>query len=148
MELRKYILVLILIGSFLINGGAGATAAGSNYIVNLKTGTVTFTDAEPVKINDTIYIPLRATFEKLGCVVTWDPASKNVTISKNNTYILHPAGGNNLFINGEEKSFCESDIFLNERILVPLDFFSSLGMEVSQEDSVISLICKKCASKE
>jgi hypothetical protein len=146
-KLRKHIIVLILIASlFLVNGGAAEAESG--YIVNVKTGAVAFTDAEPVKINDTIYIPLRATFEKLGCVVSWDPDSKNVTISKDNTYILHPAGDNKLFINGEEKSFYQKGITLNERILVPLDFFSSLGMEVSQESSVISLICQKCTDKE
>lgn len=144
--MRKYILVLILVVSILVNGGA--SAAGSGYIVNVKTGAVTFTDAEPVKINDTIYIPLRATFEKLGCVVSWDSDSRNVTISKGNTYILHPAESNRLFVNGEEKSFNPEGILIYERVLVPLDFFSSLGMEISQEGSVISLICKKCAEKE
>ena len=143
--MKKYIVVLILIASILVNGGAaGVTAVGSDYIVNVKTGTVSFTDAKPIKVTDTIYIPLRATFEKLGCMVSWDSNSKNVTISKNTTYILHAAESNKLFVNGEEKSFCENGILLNERILVPLDFFSFLGMEVQQENSVISLICKKC----
>ena len=145
--MRKYISVLILIASLILVNG-GAAAAGSGYIVNVKTGIVAFTDAEPIKINDTIYIPLRATYEKLGCEVSWDPDSKNVTISKDKTYILHTAESNMLFINGEEKSFNPKGILLNERVLVPLDFFSTLGMEISQEDSVISLICKKCNTKE
>jgi hypothetical protein len=141
--LRKYILILILIASLLLVNG-GAAAAGSGYIINVKTGTVAFTDAEPIKINDTVYIPLRATYEKLGCEVSWDPDSKNVTISKNKTYILHTAESNMLFVNGEEKGFNRKGILLNERVLVPLDFFSTLGMKVEIEDNTITLICKSC----
>lgn len=83
-------------------------------------------------------------FQEVSLLRTWDNETKSIRINKDSTFLLYPSGSNKFFINGEEKIFYPEGIILKDRILVPTEFFISLGMVIEQEGTSISLICKNC----
>lgn len=141
--MKKLLLALMLFAAISINGGAAAS--NPEYSVTVKNGSVDFPDVKPISIENVTYIPLRAIFEKLGCEVTWDPDTRTSSVKRDKTLLLYPVQSNKFFVNGEEKIFESEGLLLNDRIMVPMSFFTTLGMEVNQDGYSISLICKSCS---
>ena len=65
-----------------------AWAVPSGITVQVNGQEVTFPDAEPESKNGRTFIPVRAAFEALGAVVTWDQADKSVTAVKGDTTVV------------------------------------------------------------
>lgn len=94
-------------------------------------------------VDNKTMMPLRVLSEELHCDVAWDKVSNKTTISKDGVDIVISPGSSVVVLNGN-KVVLDNKIQVNEdRIYVPLRFFSeSMGLDVDYKDSVIRLTHK------
>jgi len=77
-------------------------------------------------------VPMRAIFEKLGMLVTYDPATKKITATKKKNTIIMEIGKNSFTKNGEEIALDTPPQIDGGRTLVPLRaLVESLNLKVS-----------------
>ena len=88
--------------------------------VTLDGTPIVFPDQQPVIINGRTLVPLRAIFETIGAVVTWDNDTNTAMAVKGDTYIFVQID-NTLLIKNNEK--IELDVpaqLINDRTMVPV----------------------------
>ncbi|ASS65210.2 copper amine oxidase N-terminal domain-containing protein [Paenibacillus sp. RUD330] len=107
---------------------SAAAAAGSTpdpapikLIVNEK---IVKTDTAPFLENGTAYLPLRLSGELLGCLVSWDSASKTFTLQypKRTVQMAYDAAA--ATVNGQSVPLSEPLRIVDSQIYVPLRFLS------------------------
>lgn len=92
-------------------------------------------DVEPIIVGDRVLVPIRAIFEKLGAVVVWNGAEKNVLILKDANSIEFEINNTSVKVNNSEKQMDVPAQIFSERTLVPLRFLSeSLGYGVDWKE--------------
>jgi len=67
-------------------------ASASSITVKVDGNSVAFADQQPELKNNTVYVPVRGTFEEIGTKVEYDQQTKAVKISINNIAINFSAG--------------------------------------------------------
>ena len=93
-------------------------------------------DVPPVIINDRTMVPMRAIFEKLGCIVAWDDSSQQAIGFKNGKKVVVSIGNNTAYVDGKFQEIDQPPVLLNDRTLVPLRFVSeAYGCEVGWDDA-------------
>lgn len=89
-------------------------------------------DVPPLIKRGRTLVPLRAIFEQLGAVVTWDSKTKTVQAIKGSTTVILKIGSNLALINGNEVTLDVPAEISKGRTLIPIRFVSeSFGAEVS-----------------
>jgi len=89
-------------------------------------------DVPPIIQNGRTMVPLRAVFEELGAIVDWDPSSRTIIATKNDTQITLHIGESYAVVNGKEVYLDSPPVIRNGRTLVPLRFISeALGADVA-----------------
>jgi hypothetical protein len=97
-------------------------AADPAVSVVIDSQAVTFTDAQPIIDSGRTLVPLRAIFEKMGAVVTWDAATSTATGVKGGTTVIVKIGSMSPTINGVVKPIDVPAKINNGRTLAPLRF--------------------------
>src|ERR1700678_1160633 len=72
----------------------------------------------------TVLIPLRSMFEQMGASVSYDPASKTVTVSKPGAEVKVTVGQPEVVINGESRPLDVPPILYQGNVLVPIRVIS------------------------
>jgi Copper amine oxidase N-terminal domain len=129
-----------LLGLLLILGfaatGVGAvqaqTVAPAPYVKVFVEGQLVSFDVPPVIAAGRVLVPLRGVFNRLGAVVTWDPASQTVLAARGDTSIGLRIGDTEAHINGQPTLMDVPALLVDGRTMVPLRFISqALGSQVS-----------------
>ncbi|MBQ2966893.1 MAG: hypothetical protein IJE10_02065 [Clostridia bacterium] len=123
MKKISILLVLVMLANVLVAVPSFAQPANDKITVLFNGEKMVF-DVDPVLINDRTMVPMRAIFEALGCVVSWDDASQQAIGFKNGKKVVVAIGNNTAFVNGEFKEIDQPPVLMNDRTLVPLRFVS------------------------
>ena len=93
-------------------------------------------DVMPVIENGRTLVPMRAIFESLGAVVSWDDATKTVFGTKGDMIVVLQIGNKTAHVNGEAKELDAAPINRNSRTLLPVRFLAeNLGADVTWNDA-------------
>ena len=93
-------------------------------------------DTPPLIVNDRTIIPIRAVFEKMGCVVEWISDDSTAIITLGDTRVEIKQGTNHIIKNGEYIHSDTSSINYDDRIHVPLRVISeAFGCNVAYDDT-------------
>lgn len=91
-------------------------------------------DTPPVIKGSRTLIPVRAITEGLGAKVSYDQATKKVTIAKDGTTIELTLGSNVALVNGKQVTLDTSANTMNDRTYVPMRFIlETFNLKVSYE---------------
>lgn len=81
-------------------------------------------------------VPLRAVFEVMNCVVSWDNEKSAAVVQYDDKTIIIPSDSKSAYINGEENTLDVPARIVNDRIMVPLRFISeSINKTVIWDDA-------------
>lgn len=83
-------------------------------------GKVVEFDQEPIIINDRTMVPLRAIFEELGAVVTWENETNTAIAFKEDTTVSVQINNNRMFKNSEIIELDVAPMLVSDRTLVPV----------------------------
>ncbi len=98
-------------------------------------------DQPPVIVRDRTLVPLRAIFEAMGAVVSWDDTTETVTAVRGNTKISLQIGSDKLFVNGSERVLDVPAQLMGGRTLVPARAVAEgLGADVGWNDETQTVI--------
>jgi spore coat protein H len=101
-----------------------------------------FPDQQPVIQKQTVLVPVKTIFDKLGATVKWDQAAKTVTATWGENKIVLTIGSTTAYVNGKAVTTSVPAAVLGNRTLVPVRFVSeALGLKVawSQANSTVSI---------
>ncbi len=94
------------------------------------------TDTAPVIENGQLMIPLRAVFEKLGFVVSWDGETSTAFAFCEEKIIMIQIANKTAFMNGEDVALDVPAKIINSRTLIPASFIeSTLGVKIVHHGS-------------
>ncbi|RYG21503.1 copper amine oxidase N-terminal domain-containing protein [bacterium] len=103
----------------------------SNIKVLLDGDQVPFPDQTPIMENNSVLVPMRGVFEKMGGQLTWDRAKNTVTATRDGKTVVLPLESSTATVDGEKIALHQPAILLNGRAMVPLRFLSeTLGAQV------------------
>lgn len=139
----KRLIGLTLITLLMVVLGATASFAGSSAIKINLDGAEIATDSPPVIENGRTLAPVRAVFEAMGGTVTWNQASKEVTLVKDDMTVKLTIGSKSAYINGTEKTLDVPARLIKDRTMIPVRFVSeALGCEVSWDakSRIVSIV--------
>ncbi|AIQ27976.1 hypothetical protein P40081_07135 [Paenibacillus sp. FSL P4-0081] len=123
-----FLAVLALSGAVSLS----AAAAEQPITVLIDQQKLNLSSSSPVKDNDSILVPMRPIFEKLGLDLTWDAKTSTVTASKEGLSIKLQIGSKKASVNGTVKSLVSAPRMINNVTYVPLRFVSeATGNQVS-----------------
>src|SRR5690606_27949634 len=134
-------LVLILTTVMVLTAAMPALAARPEvkYPVTFNGHPVTF-DVEPVNVNDRVFVPFRAIFEKMGADVAWDEATRTVTATRGDTTVQLVIGSTTARVNGQARTLDAAPFIQDGRTLVPLRFVSeAFGAEVEYDAATTAI---------
>jgi len=137
----KRFLVLFLTALMLVTSSAPALAARPEvkYPVTFNGHPVMF-DVEPVNVNNRVFVPFRAIFEKMGADVQWDESTRTVTATRGNTTVQLVIGSTTARVNGQARTLDAAPFIQNGRTLVPLRFVSeAFGAEVEYDPATTAI---------
>lgn len=119
-------------------GNAGQPSAVSPKIVIkvLLNGHLLSFDQQPVIINGSTLVPMRAIFEALGAEVSWDSANQTVTGSREGIIITLVIGSSAANKSGQTITLSEPAQLIGGRTMVPLRFVAeAMQAQVNWNDS-------------
>lgn len=93
-----------------------------------------YDNVEPIIENDRTLIPLRAVVEALDSDVSWEAATKTITITKGDISIVMQIGSNIAVVNGVEKELDTAPAITKDRTMVPLRFITEEMQSVIEWD--------------
>ena len=137
----KRFLVLLLATVMTVASALPAFAARPEvkYPVTFNGHPVTF-DVEPVNVNNRVFVPFRAIFEKMGADVQWDQASQTVTATRGDTRVQLVIGSTTARVNGTARTLDAAPFIQNGRTLVPLRFVSeAFGAQVEYDAATTAI---------
>lgn len=137
----KRFLVLILTALMLVTAAAPALAARPEvkYPVTFNGHPVLF-DVEPVNVNDRVFVPFRAIFEKMGADVQWDPSTRTVTATRGDVTIQLVIGSTTARVNGQARTLDAAPFIQDNRTMVPLRFVSeAFGAQVEYDNATTAI---------
>lgn len=95
--------------------------------VKVNGNMINFIDAKPFVNSDSrTMVPIRFVSEALGAAVSWNGATKKVTISQKGKVIEFTIGESRAFVDGQEKALDTAACIRNDRTFVPLRFVSEV----------------------
>ena len=100
-------------------------------------------DIDPIIVNGRTLVPMRAVFEALGAVVTWDGENELVTATKGETTVVITINSNTMRKNNQIISLDAPAMIYYDRTVVPVRaIFEGLGAEVNWDDENKTVISK------
>lgn len=85
----------------------------------LLNGTVLTLNPNPVILNGRTMVPLRGIFEAMGADVTYDPADRTITGTRDSQTLFLTLGSNKALVNGREILLDVPPQLINDRSFVP-----------------------------
>lgn len=108
--------------------------------VRLNDKDIAF-DVYPRIVNGRTLVPVRAIFEDMGAVVSWEGATKTVRILKDSTEIELAVGSKSAYVGEKEVSLDVPALILDGRMLVPVRFIAEgLGFKVGWDEETRSVL--------
>jgi len=105
-------------------------------------------DVMPVIENGRTLVPMRAIFEALGAVVSWDDATKTVFGTKGDMTVVLQIGNKTAHVNAKAQELDVAATIVDSRTMVPVRFISeSLGCNVDWDDSTKTVIINSQSKK-
>ncbi|MGG1600785.1 copper amine oxidase N-terminal domain-containing protein [Paenibacillus naphthalenovorans] len=90
----------------------------------------------PVNKDGSVLVPMRAIFERLGAVISWNDTERSVTATKGSVTVYLQIGSTQPTVNGIAKPLEVPAQLVNSYTMVPVRFISeSLGAEVSWDQA-------------
>lgn len=145
-----FLAILTLSGAVALS----AAAAQQPITVLIDQQKLNLSTSSPVKDHDSILVPMRPIFEKLGLDLTWDAKTSTVTASKEGLVIKLQIGSKKASVNGTVKSLAVAPKMINNITYVPLRFVSeATGNQVSWDAkantvAITSTAASSAAAKE
>ncbi|OKP85165.1 hypothetical protein A3844_17025 [Paenibacillus helianthi] len=99
-----------------------AFAADKPITVNINGSNVAFTAGSPYLKNNSVLVPFRVIFEKLGMKVLWDAKTGTVTGTSSNLEITLKIGSNRATVNGLVKKLATAPVSSQGTTYIPLRF--------------------------
>ncbi|OCT14160.1 hypothetical protein A8709_25290 [Paenibacillus pectinilyticus] len=97
-------------------------------------------DVQPRIVNGNTIVPLRIIVEQIGALVTWDEASRKVTITKDKTNIQLVIDNTTALINGKKEALEVGPKIENGTTMLPLRFIGEvLGIEFKWDGATSSV---------
>ncbi len=97
----------------------------------------------PVNKDGSVLVPMRAIFERLGAVISWNDTERSVTATKGDTTIYLQIGSTQPTVNGTPKPLEVPAQLVNSSTMVPVRFISeALGSEVSWDQAAQTVYIK------
>ena len=97
----------------------------------------------PVNKDGSVLVPMRAIFERLGAVISWNETERSVTATKGGTTIYLQIGSTQPTVNGTVKPLEVPAQLVNSSTMVPVRFISeALGSEVSWDQAAQTVYIK------
>ena len=135
MKKTSILLVLVMVLNCFALISSSAAPQTDSVTVYLNGEKMEF-DVEPVIINDRTMVPMRAIFEALGCIVSWDDETQQAIGYKNGKKVVVSIGSNTAFVGTGYQEIDQPPVLLNDRTLVPLRFVSeAYGCQVGWDDA-------------
>jgi plastocyanin len=146
---RKWItvwLAVILMFSFALSASAEDVVVKSDMKVLVDGKSVSFQSS--YLINNSLFVPYRAVAESIGAGVSWDPASRSVTVKKNSDVIVLSIGSRIAYVNGVQTTISVAPPqIINNSTYVPVRFLSeSLGLKVTYKAETRTVLLQSGAS--
>ncbi|OKP99833.1 stalk domain-containing protein [Paenibacillus sp. P46E] len=99
-----------------------AFAADKPITVNINGSNVAFTAGSPYLKNNSVLVPFRVVFEKLGLKVLWDAKTGTVTGTSSSLEITLKIGSNRATVNGLVKKLATAPVSSQGTTYIPLRF--------------------------
>ena len=99
-------------------------------------------DVPPTIINDRTMVPLRAIFEALGAVVSWDGETKTIFAVNGNTVVVMQIGQEMMYVNSERVSLDSPSVIVEDRTLVPVSAIAEAfgnNVEYDEETKTVKI---------
>lgn len=144
--MKRLIALLLVLSSFMTtahaamileyNGGQhNYTGSVYSLMVNGKSVSVPL---EPIIFNDRALVPVREVFEAMGAVVTYIPATREITVDMGEIYVSLQIDNKYAFVNGNKKEIPDGLVPMliaklgeSAKTMVPVRFVSeNIGMNV------------------
>jgi hypothetical protein len=111
---------------------AGAAAAETSGPIRVSIdGDRQIYSVDPIQMDGSVLVPMRAIFESLGAELHYDAKTRVITALKGDTRIVLQVGGHVAQVNGKEVNLHQPAIVIRGSTLVPVRFVSeALGAEV------------------
>ncbi|MBE7054331.1 MAG: hypothetical protein E7391_08720 [Ruminococcaceae bacterium] len=136
----KKILSVVLVLAMLVSSFS-CVAFADDEIKILLDGTLLEMDQTPIIVDGRTLVPLRAIFEGLGALVTWDDSTKCATGIKDGKEIKITIDNKVAKVDGKDVTLDVGAQIVNSRTLVPVRFISeSLGCEVDWDANTKTVI--------
>lgn len=88
-------------------------------------------DVPPAVINGRLMIPARAVFEKMGCIIIWNDASKALEVTRNGKQVIITINSTVMMVDGKAVKLDVAPTIIDGRTLVPLRAISTaLGAHI------------------
>lgn len=111
--------------------------------VLVNSTPVTFTDCSPAIVDERVFLPLRAVFEALGAVVSWDDATQTVTAVRGDVTVSLTIGTNVLYRGFGAIPLAASAQLIGDRTMVPVHAVSeAFGCKVDWDDAAQTIVIK------
>lgn len=112
-------------------------------------GTEIKFDQPPILVNDRTMVPLRAIFEGLKAVVTWENDTNTAIAFKDDTTISVQIDNNKMFKNSEVIELDAAPILVSDRTLVPVRAISeAFNCKVDWDEKNLEVIITTADEKE
>lgn len=120
---------------FLLTGLFCTASFAKDEIMVFVSGTKVDFDVPPEIIDGRTMVPVRAIFEAMGAVVTWDDESKTAMGVKLGNTVELTVGDKKADYNGEKITMDAAPVIKNERVFVPVRYVSEgFGYKVLWEE--------------
>lgn len=141
-------LATAMVASMLAFAPSTALAADTDAIgVQINGEDLVFTDAEPVIVDNRVFVPFRTVFEKLEAEVSYDEATKTITAVKDGTTVGITVGDKNISLTkdgGSETVETDAASFIasNNYTYVPVRFAAqtldcTVGWDAENQTAII-----------
>ncbi len=131
--MKKIISLVMALGLMLLS----LTAFAENDIKILKDGEEVVSDVEPFVTEDGVaMLPMRAIFESVGAVVSWEQETRTAisvcNINEEARAFFLQIGTNYAFLNGEKIEFDKEAEIVGDRTFIPyIAFEKTLGYTIA-----------------
>jgi len=129
----------VLFTAFLPGGAYAATQTQARLIIDNQE--IMGLDTPPIILNNRVMVPARAVFERVGGVVGWSEANRQITVFYNDDVLVMTVGSIWARLNDRYIHMEESPIILGDRTLIPLRFpAEAFGFDVDWDPDMRAAI--------